>query len=183
MQLTAKLTKLLPIQTGISNNGKWKKREIIVRPLKEKSKDICILVWGDKCNDPVLVEGASTQIKFYLQSTKYNNNWNTQVVLNDISLSTQTSVLPLSINIQLEEVFLNKGNDSKFKNYTRNYFHILGRTPDNYKNLIYVGMKGSIDPSRLEKGMVLKLPIQIESTLIYGWKTRLFAEGFEIIKK
>lgn len=32
MQLTAKLTQLLPIQTGTSKNGEWKKQEIILEP-------------------------------------------------------------------------------------------------------------------------------------------------------
>jgi len=30
MQLTAKLTQLLPIQTGSGKNGNWKKQDIIV---------------------------------------------------------------------------------------------------------------------------------------------------------
>jgi Domain of unknown function (DUF3127) len=30
MQLTAKLTQLLPIQTGTGKNGEWKKQDIVV---------------------------------------------------------------------------------------------------------------------------------------------------------
>jgi hypothetical protein len=30
MQITAKLTQLLPIQTGTGKNGEWKKQDIIV---------------------------------------------------------------------------------------------------------------------------------------------------------
>lgn len=187
MRLTAKLTQILPIETGIGKNGKWEKREVIVRPLKEKSKDICILVWGDKCNDPILVEGLSTQIKFYIQSTQYNGKWNTQVTCTDILPSTEEPELPLSIEIQLEEIFFNDNNlpnfFKKFKRITRNYFHILGRTIDNYKNLIHIGMKGSIDPFTLTRGSILKIPLQIESTLNYKWKTKLYAESFEIVKK
>jgi hypothetical protein len=40
MQLTAKLTLLLPIQTGTGKNGEWKKKDIIVEtdgPYPKKS--------------------------------------------------------------------------------------------------------------------------------------------------
>ena len=34
MQLTAKLTQLLPLQTGTGENGEWKKQDIIIEKLK-----------------------------------------------------------------------------------------------------------------------------------------------------
>lgn len=50
MQLTAKLTQLLPIQTGTGKNGEWKKQDIIVETDGQYPKKICISFWGDKIN-------------------------------------------------------------------------------------------------------------------------------------
>jgi hypothetical protein len=42
MQLTAKLTQLLPIQTGTGKNGEWKKQDIIVETDDQHNKKYCI---------------------------------------------------------------------------------------------------------------------------------------------
>ena len=51
MQLTAKLTQLLPIQTGTGKNGEWKKQDIIVESDGQYPKKVCISIWGDKINE------------------------------------------------------------------------------------------------------------------------------------
>jgi len=51
MQLTAKLTHLLPIQTGSGKNGEWKKQEIIVETDGQYPKKVCISNLGDKINE------------------------------------------------------------------------------------------------------------------------------------
>jgi hypothetical protein len=45
MQLTAKLTNLLPIQTGTGKNGEWKKQDIIVETEGQYPKKVCISIW------------------------------------------------------------------------------------------------------------------------------------------
>ena len=57
MQLTAKLTRLLPIQTGSGKNGEWKKQDIIVKTDGQYPKKVCISIWGDKINDALLQIG------------------------------------------------------------------------------------------------------------------------------
>jgi len=42
MQLTAKLTHLLPIQNGTGKNGEWKKQDIIVETDDQHNKKYCI---------------------------------------------------------------------------------------------------------------------------------------------
>ena len=42
MQLTAKLTQLLPIQTGTGKNGEWRKQDIIVETDGQYSKSMRI---------------------------------------------------------------------------------------------------------------------------------------------
>ena len=57
MQITAKLVQLLPLQTGVSRNGEWKKQEIIVETDGQYPKKICIAVWGDKIQSAQLKPG------------------------------------------------------------------------------------------------------------------------------
>ncbi|MEO6692518.1 MAG: DUF3127 domain-containing protein, partial [Saprospiraceae bacterium] len=42
MQFTAKLSQLLPIQTGTGKNGEWKKQDIIVETEGQYRKKICV---------------------------------------------------------------------------------------------------------------------------------------------
>ena len=58
MILKAKLTQLLPLQTGMSKNGQWRKQDIIVETDSQYPKKICISIWGDKIDEKQLVIGA-----------------------------------------------------------------------------------------------------------------------------
>lgn len=79
MQLTAKLHKLLPIQTGMGKNGQWKKQEFILDIDGQYPKKLCISVWGDKINEKILVPGNMITVDFDLESREYNGRWYTEV--------------------------------------------------------------------------------------------------------
>ncbi len=79
MQLTAKLTQLLPIQTGTGKNGEWKKQDIIVETDGQYSKKVCISIWGDKINEGQLQIGNLLQIDFDIESREYNIKWYTDI--------------------------------------------------------------------------------------------------------
>jgi hypothetical protein len=79
MQLTAKLTQILPVQTGSGKNGEWKKQDIIVETDGQYPKKICISVWGDKINAKQLVVGNKLKIDFDVESREYNSRWYTDV--------------------------------------------------------------------------------------------------------
>ena len=79
MQLIAKLTQLLPLQTGSGKNGEWKKQDIIVETEGQFPKKICISIWGDKINDNSLQIGKKLKIEFDVESREYNNKWYTDV--------------------------------------------------------------------------------------------------------
>jgi hypothetical protein len=79
MQLTAKLTTLLPIQTGTGKNGEWKKQDIIVETDGQYPKKVCISIWGDKINEGQLQIGNLLQIDFDIESREYNNKWYTDI--------------------------------------------------------------------------------------------------------
>jgi hypothetical protein len=79
MQLTAKLTQLLPLTTGSGKNGQWKKQEFIVETEGQFPKKICISVWGDKINEDQLRIGNELKIDFDIESREYNGRWYTDV--------------------------------------------------------------------------------------------------------
>lgn len=79
MQLTGKLTQLLPLQTGTGKNGQWKKQEFIVETESQYPKKVCISIWGDKINDSQLQIGNNLKIDFDIESREYNGRWYTDV--------------------------------------------------------------------------------------------------------
>ena len=95
MQLTAKLTQLLPIQTGTGKNGEWKKQDTIVETDGQYPKKVCISIWGDKINEGQLQIGNLLQIDFDIESREYNNKWYTDIKAWKIELTgTSTQKTP-----------------------------------------------------------------------------------------
>ena len=88
MQLTAKLTQLLPIQTGSGKNGVWKKQDIIVETDGQYPKKVCISIWGDKINEGQLQIGNLLQIDFDIESREYNSKWYTDIKAWQIEVET-----------------------------------------------------------------------------------------------
>jgi hypothetical protein len=79
MQLTAKLTQILPIQTGTGKNGGWIKQDIIVKTDGQYPKNVCISIWGDKINEGQLNIGNLLRIDFDIESREFNGKWYTDL--------------------------------------------------------------------------------------------------------
>jgi hypothetical protein len=79
MQLTAKLSQVLPLQNGTGKNGPWKKQDIIVETEGQFPKKVCISIWGDKINESLLQVGSQLSISFDVESREYNGKWYTDV--------------------------------------------------------------------------------------------------------
>lgn len=97
MTLSAKLTQLLPFQTGESKNGTWRKQDIIVETNGQYPKKICVSIWGDKIDDNQLQIGNTLTISYELESREYNNKWYTDVKAWKIEM-TGTSMPSLTTN-------------------------------------------------------------------------------------
>ena len=97
MKLTAKISQLLPLQTGSGKNGEWKKQDFIVETGELYPKKICISVWGDKINPTVLVVGNELNIDFDIESREYNGRWYTDLkawkieLVNAVQETTRTT--------------------------------------------------------------------------------------------
>lgn len=91
MQLTAKLTQLLPIQTGNGKNGQWKKQDIIVETDGQYPKKVCVSIWGDKINESQLQIGNILKIDFDVESREYNSKWYTDIKAWKIEVADSTA--------------------------------------------------------------------------------------------
>ena len=75
MQLTAKLSAILPEQTGAGKNGQWKKQDIIVETDGQYPKKVCISLWGEKFDRNLLNVGNKLMISFDIESREFNGKW------------------------------------------------------------------------------------------------------------
>ena len=99
MQLTATLTQLLPIQSGESKNGAWRKQDIIVETDGQYPKKICVSIWGDKIIENQLLIGNVLTIFYEVESREYNNKWYTDIKAWKIETTTTAST-PITQNTE-----------------------------------------------------------------------------------
>ena len=110
MQLTAKLAKLLPIQTGTGKNGEWKKQDIIVETDGQYPKKVCISIWGDKINEGQLQIGNLLKIDFDIESREFNSKWYTDIKAWKIEIAS-TSTQNTPHNTVNSDDFIPNGED------------------------------------------------------------------------
>jgi hypothetical protein len=91
MQLTAKLTQLLSIQTGTGKNGEWKKQDIIVETDGQYPKNVCVSIWGDKINEQQLTVGNTLTIDFDIESREFSGRWYTDLKAWKIEVADQNT--------------------------------------------------------------------------------------------
>ena len=92
MNINGKITDVLPLQTGISKNGQWRKLDIILETIGQYPKKVCVSIWGDKINEKQLVIGNSLDISFELESRDFNGKWYTDVKAWKIILIEKTTI-------------------------------------------------------------------------------------------
>ena len=114
MEITGKIINLLPLQTGISKNGQWKKQDIIVETSGQYPKKVCISIWGDKINETQLVIGNNIDIAFELESREFNGKWYTDVKAWKLNLSVNTPAQkPADFHFSTEEISEEDKNKKK----------------------------------------------------------------------
>lgn len=80
MDITGKFADALPMQSGTSTRGEWKKQEFIIETEEQFPKKVCISVWGDKVQDIAgLRKGESITVSINIESREYNGRWYTDV--------------------------------------------------------------------------------------------------------
>lgn len=80
LEITGKIIKFLPQQTGSGKNGTWVKQEFIIETADQYPKKVCCAAWGDKTDAlKNLKEGDTVKVSFNLESREYNERWYTDV--------------------------------------------------------------------------------------------------------
>ena len=79
LELTGKITHVLPEKSGTSARGGWRKQEYVVEIPGDYPKSVCFMVWGDKIDQFKITEGESLTVHFDLESREYNGRWYTDV--------------------------------------------------------------------------------------------------------
>ena len=81
MELTGRLVKLLPIQTGTGKNGEWKKLSFVIETDGQHPKQICFDVFKDEKIEMVQNKaiGSVVTVKFDIESREYNGKYFTNV--------------------------------------------------------------------------------------------------------
>lgn len=79
MELTGKIVKVMPLQSGTGRNGVWKKQEYVIETAGQVSRKVCFSLWGDKIDQFNIQEGLELEVSFDLESREYNGRWYTEV--------------------------------------------------------------------------------------------------------
>ncbi|MCX6270676.1 MAG: DUF3127 domain-containing protein [Bacteroidetes bacterium] len=77
MEISGKVFKILPLQSGEGKNGPWKKQEFILETQAQFPKKVCFSLWGDKVDQARLQENESITVSFDLESREFNGRWYT----------------------------------------------------------------------------------------------------------
>jgi hypothetical protein len=80
MEITGKIVKMLPLQSGQGKNGVWKKQEYILEiPSDKFPKKVCIAIWGDNIGKFNIQEGNNVTAGIDVESREFNGRWYTDV--------------------------------------------------------------------------------------------------------
>ncbi|MFN3403524.1 MAG: DUF3127 domain-containing protein [Cytophagaceae bacterium] len=80
LEITGKIVKIMPEQTGAGKNGNWVKQEFVIETADQYPKKVCCSAWGDKAAIlKSLKSGDQVKVAFNLESREYNERWYTDV--------------------------------------------------------------------------------------------------------
>jgi hypothetical protein len=106
LEITGKLFKILPEQTGSGKNGNWVKQEFVIETQEQYPKKVCCSAWGDKAATlKGLKPGDMLKVSVNLESREYNERWYTEArawkidvvakAIRQLKKNTQATSLPL----------------------------------------------------------------------------------------
>ncbi len=94
MELTGKVIKIIPLQSGTGKNGIWKKQEFILETATQIPRKVCFSLWGDKIDQFNLKEGEDAEVSFDLESREFNSRWYTEAKAWKIVKKGSTQPIP-----------------------------------------------------------------------------------------
>ncbi len=80
MELSGKVYKVNPVESGEGKNGVWKKQQVVLEIDNGKyPKKVAVVFWGDLVNSDSFAEGRDISVEFEVESREYNGKWYTDV--------------------------------------------------------------------------------------------------------
>ncbi len=79
MEITGEIIECLPVKSGQSAKGEWRKQEYVLQTDGQYPKKICFMVWGEKVEQFAIQQGEVLQVSIDLESREYNGRWYTDV--------------------------------------------------------------------------------------------------------
>ncbi len=80
MDFELTVLQLLPLVTGQSARGEWKKQEVIFEQPGEFSRKLCVGFWNDKAVDAAgLRPGDRVTLSVNVESREFNGRWYTEL--------------------------------------------------------------------------------------------------------
>jgi hypothetical protein len=79
-ELSGKVVKILPEQTGQGQYGKWVKQEFVIETIDKYPKKVCFTTWADKTDEvKKLFEGDEVTVSFNAESREFRERWYTDL--------------------------------------------------------------------------------------------------------
>lgn len=79
MEITGKVVQVLPVQSGKTSKGEWKKQEFVLEVPGTYPKKVCIAVYGDDVAKLKVNTGESVKASVNIESREYNGKWYTNI--------------------------------------------------------------------------------------------------------
>ena len=79
MEIKGKINDILPLKSGQSAKGEWRKQEYILETDSKFPKKICFLAWGEKIDQFNINQDDEVEVSVDLDSREYNGRWYTDV--------------------------------------------------------------------------------------------------------
>jgi hypothetical protein len=79
MEIKGKIIDCLPLASGTSAKGPWKKQDYILETQEQFPKKICIVVWGDKIDEFNIQKNDEVVVSCEIESREFNGRWYTDV--------------------------------------------------------------------------------------------------------
>ena len=79
MEIKGKINDILPLKSGQSAKGEWRKQEYILETDSKFPKKICFLAWGEKIDQFNINQDDEVEVSVDLESREYNGRLYTDV--------------------------------------------------------------------------------------------------------
>lgn len=79
MEIKGRIIQILPLVTGTSAKGEWKKQDYILETEAQYPKKVCFNCWGDKVDQFNIQMGEELIVSIDIESREFNGRWYTDV--------------------------------------------------------------------------------------------------------